>query len=177
MLVLVAAGSRHGSTKGIGDRLAAGIREAGLTVDVQDAARVRNVALYDAVIIGSAVYMGRWTSESRDFVARFAAELAVKPVWIFSSGPLGKPPGPVEVPRDHMTTCEALMVRGERIFAGRLVPAQLGIGERLIAKAVHAPAGDYRDWSAIDEWAAEIAGALTAIQVGAPRPSFEERLL
>jgi menaquinone-dependent protoporphyrinogen oxidase len=145
MLVLVAIGSRHGSTQGIGERVAAGLRAAGHTFDVQDAAQVRSVALNDAVILGSAVYMGRWTPGSRDFVARFAAELVEKPVWIFSSGPLGNPPGPVEVPSDHATTSEALAVRGDRIFAGRLVPAQLGFGERLVARAVHAPAGDYRD--------------------------------
>ena len=37
---------------------------------------------------------------------------------------------------------------------------ELGIGERLIARAVGAPDGDFRDWAALNIWADEIAAAV-----------------
>jgi len=37
---------------------------------------------------------------------------------------------------------------------------KLGLAEKLIIKAIKAPAGDFRDWDAITSWAAAIADAL-----------------
>ena len=48
---------------------------------------------YDAVIIGSAVYMGHWLDPAKDLVSRFGDALAGRLVWLFSSGPVGDPSG------------------------------------------------------------------------------------
>jgi len=45
----------------------------------------------DAVVLGSAVYMRRWRPEARRFLRRFRRELAHRPFWVFSSGPVGDP--------------------------------------------------------------------------------------
>jgi menaquinone-dependent protoporphyrinogen oxidase len=55
----------------------------------------------------------------------------------------------------------ATHARGHRVFVGKLNPGDLGFGERLMAKVVKAPEGDFRDWDAIRAWAREIAAALT----------------
>jgi menaquinone-dependent protoporphyrinogen oxidase len=160
MRVLVAVGSRHGTTTEIANQLAAELRFHGLDVDVQDAGRVQELDGCDAVVVGSAVYMGRWVPAARTFVERFYHQLADLPVWIFSSGPLGDPPVPDVLPQGHREIVESLTVRGDHVFAGRLDPAQLSFGERLITKAVHAPAGDFRDGAAVKAWAKAIATEL-----------------
>ena len=58
--VLVAYGSRHGSTAEIAEAIAATLREAGLAVDCRKAGEVDSLDGYDAVVLGSAVYMRRW---------------------------------------------------------------------------------------------------------------------
>jgi menaquinone-dependent protoporphyrinogen oxidase len=156
MHVLVAVGCRHGATTELANQLAAELRFHGLEVDVHDAARVDGLDGYDAVVVGSAVYMGRWLPSARAFVERFRSQLRSLPVWIFSSGPLGDPPVPDETPQHHQEIAESLAVRGDHVFGGRLDPAQLSFGERLITKAVHTPSGDFRDGLAVKRWARAI---------------------
>jgi menaquinone-dependent protoporphyrinogen oxidase len=69
------------------------------------------------------------------------------------------PPGD---PQDLDELMAATRARGHRLFSGRLDGADLGLGERLIARIVHAPSGDFRDWDAIRTWAREIGSALLA---------------
>ena len=56
--------------------------------------------------------------------------------------------------------------RGHRVFAGKLDKSQLGFRERAMVRAVHAPEGDFRDWAAVDAFAAEIADALSVGRSG-----------
>jgi hypothetical protein len=55
--VLVAYGSKHGSTAEIADRIGERLREAGHEVDVLPAGSVTDLDRYEAVVLGSAVYM------------------------------------------------------------------------------------------------------------------------
>jgi len=50
--------------------------------------------------------------------------------------------------------------REHQVFVGRLDKSALGLRERLIARLVKAPEGDFRDWDAIRGWASRIAAAL-----------------
>jgi menaquinone-dependent protoporphyrinogen oxidase len=107
--------------------------------------------------------MGSWLPEARSFAERHRAALAPLPVWLFSSGPLGAPdPQPPTDRRLLAAPLGGVTVRDHQIFVGKLDPAGLGLGERLAAKVVHAPAGDFRDWAAIHAWAKTIAQALRA---------------
>ena len=161
MMMLVAIASRHGSTNEIGRAIAEELRATGLVVEQRDFADVRDLQGYDAAVLGSAVYMGNWLSAARHFVDRHAARLAAMPVWLFSSGPIGEDdPQPHGDPVGVAALEEAIHPRGHRVFAGKLDPHELGFMERLAAKAVHAPAGDFRDWDAVRAWAREIAAAL-----------------
>jgi menaquinone-dependent protoporphyrinogen oxidase len=163
MAVLVAVASKHGSTRGIADAIAGELRALGLAADVGDVEDAVDPALYDAVILGSAVYMGKWMAEAKRFIDSHGPILATVPVWLFSSGPLGaENPKPTGDPAQIDELMAATHARGHRIFSGRLDPDGLGLGERLIAKAVHAPSGDFRDWDAIRAWAREIGMALQA---------------
>jgi menaquinone-dependent protoporphyrinogen oxidase len=89
MKVLVTYASRHGATAGIAERIAAGLRSAGLPTDLSPVTDVDDVTAYDAFVIGGAAYMFHWLKDATAFVKRHRARLADRPVWLFSSGPLG----------------------------------------------------------------------------------------
>jgi menaquinone-dependent protoporphyrinogen oxidase len=160
MRVLVSAGTKHGATAEIAEVIGDELRNGGHDVSVVEPAAVTNLAAYDAYVLGSAVYAGRWLGEAVDLVEANAAELSSKPVWLFSSGPIGAPPKPEEDPVDAEPLLSATGAREHRVFAGKIDRSQLGLGEKAIVIALRAPEGDFRDWNAIRAWAAGIGRAL-----------------
>jgi menaquinone-dependent protoporphyrinogen oxidase len=167
MNVLITAASRHGATSGIAGVLAESLRGAGLTVDVVAPEDVTGIERYDAVVLGSAVYAGRWLDTARAFVDRHAEALATVPLWLFSSGPIGDPPKPVEGPPEAEALRQRLGAREHRILSGRLDRDELGFLERTVTRALRAPDGDFRDWDVIRAWAGEIATTLAESRVPA----------
>ncbi len=179
MRVLVAHASRHGATAGIAERIAADLGEAGLTVTVGHVEDFERVDTFDAVVVGGAIYIGSWLKPATKFVKHHREALAGRAVWLFGSGPVGE-----DTVDDHGTDVlvssrpkefdelEALIEpRGTRIFFGAYDPdaEPVGMAERAMklmpaAKAA-LPAGDFRDWDAIDAWAAEIAEELAPSRV------------
>jgi menaquinone-dependent protoporphyrinogen oxidase len=163
MTVLVTAAGRHGATMEIAERVAGVLAEAGLPVDLRAPREVESVSGYDAVVVGSGVYVGRWVEDARAFAARHADELAELPTWLFSSGPVGDPPKPGgEGAVDVREIVDAIRPRGHEVLAGRIDRKALSLAERVVVKAVGAPSGDYRDWDAIDGWARAIAADVAA---------------
>jgi menaquinone-dependent protoporphyrinogen oxidase len=165
MHVLVSVASKHGATGEIGEIIAGVLRDAGLDVATIQPERVERLDDYDAVILGSAVYAGRWMSSAHAFVDRHGSALSALPVWLFSSGPIGDPPMPAGDAPDAVTIAERLGARELKTFAGRLERDQLGFGERAITKILRAPDGDFRDLEEIRTWADAIASQLS------PRPA------
>ena len=161
MNILVTVASRHGSTFEIAEAIAEELGASGHTSDLLNTIEVDTLDPYDAVIVGSAVYMGNWLPEATHFVERNDARLASLPVWYFSSGPLGQDdPRPHGDPPHIPELLQATGARGHRVFVGKLDKNVLDLSERLIATLVRAPAGDFRDWTAIRAWGKEIAMAL-----------------
>jgi menaquinone-dependent protoporphyrinogen oxidase len=171
MWVLVGYSSRHGATAEIAARIGDVLRET-LTVvdptcavDVRDVAEMTDVSGYDAAVIGSAVYLGRWSATARMFVRHGAAKLQTRPVWFFSSGPVAGLPATVEESSEVRSLGALVGVRGHRLFPGRLRLADLGFTERMAARAVHAVDGDFRDWKDVAQWAVDIGDELLASAV------------
>jgi menaquinone-dependent protoporphyrinogen oxidase len=161
--VLVAVASRHGGTRGVAEAVADGIRQAGgAEVDVRAAGDVDSVRDCDAVVIGSAVYHGHWLAEAREFVLRCAIDLWDRPVWAFSSGPVGTPPRPPEELLDVGEMLTLTRCREHRVFPGRLDRSLLGLPERAVITALRAPEGDFRDLPAATAWGAAIGASLAA---------------
>jgi len=124
--VLIATASRHGSTFDIADEIARVLSRRGCLVVDKAADEVDAIERFDAVIVGSAVYMGRWLPEALSFVTRNTQELAKRPVWLFSSGPIGEPPQPETEPQGIAEMVQRVHARGHRTFPGRLDPDRLG---------------------------------------------------
>jgi menaquinone-dependent protoporphyrinogen oxidase len=163
--VLVAYATKHGSTEEIARRVARGLQDRGLKVELQDVREVQDPSPYTAVVLGSAVYIGQWRKEATEFLTRNETILALKPVWLFSSGPTGEG-DPIELlkgfraPQSLMPIIERIEPREIVVFHGDLDPKQLGWMERFVIKGVEAPIGDFRQWEQVDRWAAAIAESL-----------------
>jgi len=163
--VLVTAASKHGSTREVAEAIAKALLVDGLDAVSIPPDEVAAVDDYDAVVLGSAVYTGHWLAPAKALVARCGPALAERPVWLFSSGPVGDPKrrlvqqmgvDPVDLP-DILRITRA---REHRVFAGKLDRRNLGLLQRLALMLVRGLDGDYRDWAQVEGWAAEIAGAL-----------------
>src|SRR4051794_18241415 len=122
--VLVAYGSRHGSTRGIAEIVGDELRRAGCFASVRPAHSVKDLVRYDAVVLGGAIYAGHWHTDARHFAHRFHDRLSVLPLWMFSSGPLDDSASDHEIPPvravEHMRV--ALGGRGHATFGGCLEP-------------------------------------------------------
>jgi menaquinone-dependent protoporphyrinogen oxidase len=159
MRVLVTAATKYGATGEIAQAIGAVLSERGLDTTVAPPEQVQAIDDYDAVVLGSAVYAGHWLTPAREFVDRCRDALAARPVWLFSSGPIGDPPKPEEDPVDVAEIMGATKAREHRVFAGKLVKKQLRFPDKAIAAALRVPEGDFRDWEEVKAWAAEIADA------------------
>ncbi|MFN8113789.1 MAG: flavodoxin domain-containing protein [Solirubrobacterales bacterium] len=164
MKVLVAHASKHGSTAEIAEAIAAGLRENGLDADCMPAADVEDVGAYDAVVLGSAVYMKRWQGDARHFLRSHAKELGTIPFWVFSSGPTGDPAeddAAWQEPKRTIAKAEKLGVRDHVVFGGRISP-EAGRMAKAMAENTPEEYRDRRDWDEIRAWAAGIATELGA---------------
>jgi menaquinone-dependent protoporphyrinogen oxidase len=158
MTVLVAYASKHGSTQGIAEHITEKLRQLGREVEIQPMDAVEDLGSYEAFVIGSAIYYGSWLKEATEWVRRNKTILARHQVWLFSSGPLGTDVTDAEQqPKEIAEFQKAIRPRDQRIFFGAIDHDKLSFGERMMAKAVRAPKGDFRDWKAIEDWAESIA--------------------
>ena len=166
MKILVSAATKHGATDEVARTIAEVIGEAGHFTAVAAPEAVASVDAYDAVVVGSAVYYGRWMEPAIEFVRRHGAVLAERPVWLFSVGPIGDPPKPDTDPAELPEMLEVTRAREHRRFAGRLDKRGLSLGEKVIVTGLRAPEGDFRPWAEIREWAKSIADALVPEAAG-----------
>lgn len=164
MRVLVSVASRHGGTLEMGETIAEVLRDAGHDVDEVVPDEVERVDEYAAVVLGSAVYVGRMALGIRDLVDRRAGQLRERPVWLFWSGPVGDPPAPGTTPDDVTAVAKAVGARDVRMFSGRLERSELNISERALVALVRAEAGDFRDLDVVREWAGSIGDELRRIE-------------
>jgi menaquinone-dependent protoporphyrinogen oxidase len=181
MKILVAYASRHGATKGIAEHIAQTLERTGLDVTIQPAGNAGPIDGYDAFVIGSAAYMGGWLGEATTFVRRNRDLLAARPVWLFSSGPVGtelvdakgRDVVKASEPKEFAEFARTIQPREQRIFFGAYDPdaAPAGTAEGLMARFMRVvpavrqvlPAGDFRDWPTIEAWAESIARELKPV--------------
>lgn len=163
--VLVAYASKRGSTAEIAQAIAAGLRESGEEVDCIEAGTAAGLDGYDAVVLGSAVYMRRWRGDARHFLRKHRSELERMPLWVFSSGPTGDPsrdnPAWTE-PGHTIKLVERLGAREHVVFGGSMPAEPHGRVETSMVEGTPPEFRDRRDWDEIRAWAGRIAVALHA---------------
>ncbi len=165
MKVLVTAASKYGATAEIAQAIGDVLGERGFDTTVIPPEQVGTIQDYDAVVLGSAAYAGHWLEPAKQLVDRFGGALAARPVWLFSSGPVGDPSRKMvqkmgEDPVDVAAILAAIKPRDHRVFAGKIDRKNLSFPERALLMAFRGLEGDFRDWAEIKAWASGIADAL-----------------
>ncbi|PPK71474.1 flavodoxin domain-containing protein [Actinokineospora auranticolor] len=156
--VLVLHASKMGATKEIAEAIGAELVGRGLHVTVHDVLEPRALDGYDAVVLGTAIYAGRWRPTARRFFRRFHRELADRRVWLFESGWLGPRPHQVRPTAGGRRRAARIGADSPAVFGGRLDPDKAsGFLDRAMAKRM---AGDARDWTEIRAWANGVADDL-----------------
>ena len=158
--VLIAYATKHGTMADVAGTIADELRRHGLEVDVQRVEEPADISWYDGVIVGSALYMGRWRGEAVDFLRRHRDELAERPVWLFHGGPLSSDPETFEqrLPDGVRVMAARIGIRGTMTVGGRLLPGTPGFVESLMLRG--GTSGDFVDHDTIRRWAREIATEL-----------------
>ncbi|WNI14330.1 flavodoxin domain-containing protein [Actinacidiphila sp. ITFR-21] len=160
--ILVVYASRNGSTAQIAGWIAGTAAERGVAATVRPAAEVGDISGYDAVVLGSGVYAGRWLKDARRFARHHRRALLEVPVWLFSSGPLDDDAAERAVPplRNAARITERLDAADHVTFGGRLVAGAPGfVARQLLGQG---RAGDHRDRGQIRAWAVRIADGVAA---------------
>jgi len=166
--VLVAFASKHGSTRGIAHAVGGALHSCGCEVRVLPAGLVRSVLEYDAVLVGSAIYHDQWLWDARRLLRRVRGELSDRPIWLFSSGPIGGTPGGdalvatgcgggTAVPSTLLPSLRGVPVLGHATFAGRVDARASGMLERDV------PRGDWRDFRQVGSWGHLVGDEIAAV--------------
>jgi menaquinone-dependent protoporphyrinogen oxidase len=157
--VLVAYASKEGSTAEIAETVAATLREQGLYAETREVSTVRDLEAYDAVIVGSAVYMFHWRKEAVRLLKSRAGQLSKCPVWLFQSGPLDTSAEEKEIalPKKVAKLADTIGIRGHATFGGKVSPDAKSSMARKMAKG---ETKDLRNFEQIKLWAKGVAAEL-----------------
>jgi menaquinone-dependent protoporphyrinogen oxidase len=159
--ILVAYATKYGSTAEIAQKIGEVLISSGWDTDVLPVDRVRALDRYEAVVLGSAVYIGKWRKEAVKFLTSNEKMLIDRPVWLFSSGPTGEG-DPVELMKGWRFPVELehisnrIQPRDITVFHGSVNMDKLNFIEKGMINNVKAPVGDFRNWDAINSWATTI---------------------
>jgi menaquinone-dependent protoporphyrinogen oxidase len=158
--VLVAYATRHGSTREVTAEVARILRQSGIDVEIRPAREVKSLDRYGAVVLGGALYMGRWHRDARKLLKRFRRALVSLPLAVFAMGPLDTESEHVEDARAQLKKAlgavSELHPFSTAIFGGVIDPSKLPFPINRM------PASDARDWDAIRSWAEETGGELAS---------------
>jgi len=156
--VLIAYASKCGATAEIANFIGNRLYDQGYTVDVQRTRHVKNLAGYSAVMLGSAIYMGKLLGEAESFANNHLAGQSDIPMALFSVCLTMKENTPENIQTamgyfDPITKLISPAAVG--LFAGRIDFDTLPPLYRLFAQADKEgilAEGDFRDWDAISLW-------------------------
>lgn len=164
--ILLAYGTKAGSTAEIANFMAQTLRETGASVDVLSVQEINDLSPYAAVILGTATRIGKPLGEVVDFAKKHAAALQRVPVAYFVVGITMREDTP-----EHRHEAEQVLeplskIRapiGEGLFAGKVEYASIEQPWRFIVshdKEGDLREGDWRDWQAIRDWTLNVASVL-----------------
>lgn len=166
--ILVAYGTKHGSTAEIAARIGERFSAAGFDTDVLHANLGIEVTKYDALVIGSPMYAARWLPEPALLLIANRERITNIPIALFSVGMIDfKHPGKLR--EEHDAWVEKafnqedvqLSVVSTATFKGAYSRRNLPFYLRIIDAILRfTPNGDYRQWDEIESWSDELASRL-----------------
>ena len=158
--VLVTYATKRGSTTEVAEFIGQTLREVGFEVDVQNVKQVKGVDGYDAVVVGSAIRIGNWLAEAKNFLKKHKARLSQVPLAYFTvciTLAEDTPEHREEVAGYLKPVRDILPAQAEGYFAGFVDVDNLPFIFRMMVKqSEDIKEGDFRDWDAIKGWALDI---------------------
>jgi menaquinone-dependent protoporphyrinogen oxidase len=154
--LLIAYASRAGSTAEVAVAIGKRLSQDGTPVEVHRVGQVSDPGAYRAVVVGSAVRMGKWLPEAVDFVDKHRAVLLQRPTAYFTCGVTLREDTPAK--RSEMESVvepvrQILEPVASGLFAGKMDYSRLSLLMRLLIQyVIKIPEGDFRSWAAIDAW-------------------------
>ncbi len=163
--VLVAYGTRAGSTAGVAERVAEVLNQNGFAAQAIAVKKVKDAAPYDAIVLGSSIRAGKLKPEVLKFLDKNKADLNAKPfaafvVCLTMTGNDEKSRATASSYLDPVR----LRVKplSEGLFPGAYDPSKWDFVTRAIMKMIKATPGDHRKWDEIEAWAASLAPLFAA---------------
>jgi len=155
MKVQIVYGSKRGGTAGLAQMIATAFEREGWRSTVTDVISRPGIGDVDVVVVGGALYLGRWPAPLRQWVHRHMSTLRSVPVWFFSSGPLDASArtGDIAPTPSVANLAREVEVSGFMTFGGYLDKSPDGFIARSMAKRF---AGDWRDPDQVAEWVRHI---------------------
>lgn len=154
--ILVAYGSKAGSTAEVAEAIGEEMRAAGAEVTVQAVESVQEIAAFDAVVLGSAVRAFNLLGVTRRFLRRHKKALQQVPVAYFLVCLTMSEETPENIQRAQGFAKPMLKVKepvSMGLFGGCMDPEKLtGFAAKMMQSQAYA---DFRDWDAIRAWARE----------------------
>jgi menaquinone-dependent protoporphyrinogen oxidase len=123
---LVVYGTRTGTAAITAQEIAQTLQKQGIEAKVVDAKKekIKSIAEYDLIVVGSGIQMGRWTGEPEDFLKKFQKELATKKVALFVN--CGSAAEKMNPDKPEIATNAKIKYLDEKAAKYNLKPAALG---------------------------------------------------
>ncbi|GAP15691.1 flavodoxin [Longilinea arvoryzae] len=167
--ILVTYASKYGSTQEVAEAVAKTLREKGLNVELQRAAKVQTIEPYSAVVLGAPMYIGHFHGDARKFLARHQTALATHKTAFFALGPTeDNEKDWIETRKQfdqELANMPWFNPLARELFGGKMDPARFRFPDNLLtllpASPLHnMPASDARNWDKIRAWAEGLAEQL-----------------
>lgn len=173
--ILIAYASWTGATHEVADAIAAEYAHRGLVADVRPAGEVKDLAGYDAVILGTGVHAGNLPGPILRFAQENAAALSNMPTAIFllcltmaEDTPENRATAlgylaPLRAKAPQMTPVDIGLFGGAVLTEGKDFNRQDPI-RKMMERNMAKTAPDARNWDSIGAWAGRVAPLLVGAQ-------------
>jgi menaquinone-dependent protoporphyrinogen oxidase len=160
--ILVAYGTRAGSTQEVAEAIGQSLRQSGAEVDVMPAQSVKDLSVYQAAVIGSGVRINQLYGNVVRMVKKYHTALSGIPVAYFVVCLTMRED--ILINRAEANSYlkplyqEAADVKPVSVglFAGVYDPKKLSFIMNFIMSSALLPPGDFRDWNIIRQWAEDL---------------------
>jgi menaquinone-dependent protoporphyrinogen oxidase len=156
--ILVAYASEYGSTGGVAEAIGKELCSKGAKADVYLMKNAKDLSSYQGVVVGSAIFRGKWMPEAVDFVKANAEILHQVPVAYFLVCMTMHQPTE-ENRRKALSFFDPVLQTIPQVkpvdirpFAGAMHYNNLSWFNKKIIQSKGVPEGDFRDWEAIRAW-------------------------